>query len=59
MKGKWRYPDKGFATLATRYDEIYYKEGFKQKLMALRLKEVITEVGPKKGERILEIGPGS
>jgi ubiquinone/menaquinone biosynthesis C-methylase UbiE len=59
MKEKWGELEKGFATLAAQYDEIYYKGGFKQKLMNLRLKEVIAEVDPKKGEGILEIGPGS
>ena len=56
---KWKELEEGFSSVSTRYDEIYYEKGLKQKLMEKRLDEIIAEVEPKKGEKILEIGPGS
>ena len=59
MTRKWKELEEGFSSVSTRYDEIYYEKGLKQKLMNKRLDEIIGEVDPKKGEKILEIGPGS
>ena len=59
MTSKWEELAEGFSSVSARYDGIYYEKGLKQKLMAKRLKEVIAEVDPQKGEKILEIGPGS
>lgn len=59
MEDKWKELEEGFASVSTRYDEIYYEQGLMQKLMKKRLDEIIAKVEPKKGESILEIGPGS
>ena len=59
MTRKWKELEEGFSSVSTRYDEIYYKKGLKQRLMERRLNEILEEVNPKKGEKILEIGPGS
>ena len=59
MTRKWKELEEGFSSVSTRYDEIYYEKGLKQKLRDRRLNEILGEVKPKKGEKILEIGPGS
>ena len=59
MTRKWKELEEGFSSVSTRYDEIYYEKGLKQRLMDRRLNEILGEVNPKKGEKILEIGPGS
>jgi len=59
MTRKWKELEEGFSSVSTRYDEIYYRKGLKQKLMNKRRNEIFTEVDPSRGEKILEIGPGS
>lgn len=59
MTRKWKELEEGFSSVSTRYDEIYYEKGLKQRLMERRLNEIITEVDPRKNEKILEVGPGS
>ena len=59
MARKWKELEEGFSSVSTRYDEIYYRKGLKQKLMNKRRNEIFTEVDPSRGEKILEIGPGS
>jgi len=59
MTRKWEELEEGFSSVSTRYDEIYYEKGLKQRLMERRLGEILGEVNPKNGEKILEIGPGS
>ena len=59
MTRKWKELEEGFSSVSTRYDEIYYEKGLKQRLMERRLNEILGEVNPKNDEKILEIGPGS